>query len=78
MDQNQLKELQNTLKQLKHLKILNLADNKLEKLPQFLIKMKTMGLVVSIKTSKLLTLELNFPNQISIIYLRFTVSLLLL
>lgn len=44
-DRNQLKELQNTLKRLKFLKILNLANNRLEKLPQFLINTKKMGIV---------------------------------
>jgi Leucine-rich repeat (LRR) protein len=47
IDRNALRELPASLQYLKRLKSLFVAHNKLEKLPAFMVEMRTHGLVVS-------------------------------
>lgn len=57
-----MKELQNSIKKLKNLKSLQLSYNQLEKLPQFLLSMKTMGLV-DMYSQKLELGKSNYNNE---------------
>lgn len=50
MDRNNLTELPYSLRKLKKLQTLQLAQNQLAKLPPFLVKMRTLGLTVQVNT----------------------------